>query len=78
MNKSNPVMENDWGRDSQHAVNMVNKSRAGELVLERNSPTLQNLGLGLTLLKTIADFLTKVNDEILYRLPDKSESKAQL
>lgn len=75
MNKSNLVMENDWGRDFQYVVNMVNKSRVGELVLERNFLILQNFGLGLILLKTIADFFIKVNDEIFYRFFDKLEFK---
>lgn len=39
---------------------MVDMSRAGELMLERNSPRLQNLGLRLK--KKIVAFLTQIND----------------
>lgn len=56
---------------------MVDKSEIGELMLERNYPMLQNLGLRLTL-RGIRSYLTKISDKILYMLPSKSESQAQL
>lgn len=71
-------MENYFSRDTQHSLSTVDKSRVGELMLERNSPTLENLGLRLILLGEIVSVLTKVNDKMLYRLPDKLESMAQL
>ena len=71
-------MGNDLGRDSLHALSsMVDKSGTGESMLERNSPVLQNLGLGL-ILRGIMSFLTKISDKILCMLPSKSESQAQL
>lgn len=49
---------------------MVDKSGTGEMMLERNSPMLQNLGLRLTL-RGIMSFLTKISDKILYMLLSK-------
>lgn len=45
-------------------LSMVDKSRVGKQMLERNFPKLQNLGLGFILLREIMGFFTKVNDRL--------------